>query len=230
MERLHVALDLSERDNERLRLEFSAIASRGLPLDATPEAAAAAAAAATAVTRGGMQDELLSRYEALQSEASQTEESLRLAKKSAASMEAYLGVLQSEASESNARNEAQQRRLETLTAENSKLKKETSKLRSEVTSSRMAAFEHELLGQELQGTKDAAAAMEAQLARLHAENASLREGGGLKDELAVAHEQLREALESKSQLQIAMASQVRRRRDAPAPGLPGSPDSLDLSP
>ena len=70
-----------------------------------------------------------------------------MARRSAASMEAYLGVLQAEAAEAAARNEAQQRRLETLTAENSKLKKEAAKLRSEATGSRMAQFEHDILAQ-----------------------------------------------------------------------------------
>lgn len=157
-----------------------------------------------------MQEDLIARHEALQLEASQSAEALRLAKRAAASMEAYLGVLQNEASEAAARNESQQRRLEMLTAENSKLKKESTKLRSEVTGSRMAAFEQDLLQQELRGAKDAAAAMEAQLSRLHAENAALREGGGLRDELQIATEQLREALDSKAQLQIAMTAQARR--------------------
>ena len=55
--------------------------------------------------------------------------------------------------------------------------------------------------------------MEAQLSRLHAENAALREGGGLRDELQIATDQLREALDSKAQLQIAMASQVHAHED-----------------
>ena len=41
-----------------------------------------------------------------------------------------------------------------------------------------------------QVAKDAAGAMEAQLQRMHAENASLREGGGLEDELLLASEQV----------------------------------------
>ena len=131
---------------------------------------------------------------------------------SAASQEAYLGVLQAEAQETHSRNESQQRRLELLTAENSKLKKEATKLRSEVTGARMASFEQQILGQELRGAKDAAAAMEAQLQRLHAENNALREGGGLRDEVSVLTQQLRDALESKAELQAALAYQVARAK------------------
>ena len=93
---------------------------------------------------------------------------------------------------------------------------QVTKLRSEATAERMTAFEMDLLQQELkvakdaagamvacmqvlttapaplspQVAKDAAGAMEAQLQRMHAENASLREGGGLEDELLVASEQV----------------------------------------
>ena len=183
MERMHTALDLSERDNARLRQELSkaatiAVGAEGGPEAAAVAAAAAATAAAAAVSKGGLTEDLLARYEALQLEAAQTEEALRLARRSAASQEAYLGVLQAEAQENASRNEAQQRRLEQLTAEASKLKKETTRLRSEATSGRMAAFETDLLKQELSGAKEAVLAMEAQLQRLHAENRSLREGEG----------------------------------------------------
>ena len=208
MERMHTALDLSERDNGRLRAELQKIANA--EGGSAVGAGTGGALAVAAVQRGGLHEDLLAKYEAVQLECSQAHESLRLARKAAASQEAYLGVLETEAKEAEARNEAQQRRLETLTAENSKLKKETSKLRSEVTGNRMAAFEADILQQELKGAKDAANAMEAQLARLHTENAALREGGGLKDELAVAHEQLRDSLEAKAEMQIAMALQMRR--------------------
>ena len=67
---------------------------------------------------------------------------------------------------------------------------QVTKLRSEATAERMTAFEMDLLQQELKVAKDAAGAMEAQLQRMHAENASLREGGGLEDELLVASEQV----------------------------------------
>ena len=50
------------------------------------------------------------------------------------------------------------------------LKKETVKLRSEVSGQRMATFEHDILQQELRGAKDAANAMEAQGDKLGAEN------------------------------------------------------------
>ena len=217
MERMHTALDLSERDNARMRAELARMAAvadsagGASPSSAASSAvAAAAAAAAAAASGGGLSEALLARHEALQSEAAQTEEALRLARRSAASQEAYLAVLQSEAQEAAARNEAQQRRLELLTAENSKLKKESTKLRSEVTGARMANFEHDILTQELRGAKDAAAAMEAQLQRLHAENAALREGGGMRDELALATQQLRDALDAKAQLQLALTAQVRR--------------------
>ena len=214
MERMHTALDLSERDNQRLRADLSRTASMAVSHGEGGPAAAAAARRrprpAAAVSKGGLAEDLLARHEALQLEFSQTEEALRLAKRSAASQEAYLGVLLSEAQENASRNEAQQRRLELLTAENSKLKKEATRLRSEVTNSRMANFEHSILSQELRGAKDAAAAMEAQLQRLHAENASLREGGGLRDEVSVLTQQLRDALEAKAELQAALTHQVRR--------------------
>ena len=213
MERMHTALDLSERDNARLRNELSRTASMAVGHEGGPRGGGGGcrrAAAAAAVSKGGLAEDLLARHEALQLEFSQTEEALRLAKRSAASQEAYLGVLLSEAQENASRNEAQQRRLELLTAENSKLKKEATRLRSEVTNSRMANFEHSILSQELRGAKDAAAAMEAQLQRLHAENASLREGGGLRDEVSVLTQQLRDALEAKAELQAALTHQVRR--------------------
>ena len=216
MERMHTALDLSERDNSRLRAELSRTASIAVAHEggdaaaAATAAAAAAAVAAAAVSKGGLSEDLLARYEALQVQAAQTEEALRLARRSAASQEAYLGVLQAEAQENASRNEAQQRKLEQLTAETSKLKKEATRLRSEATGARMASFEHDMLKQELGGAKEAVMAMEAQLQRLHAENRSLREGGGLTDEIALVTQQLREALHAKSELQLALTSQVRR--------------------
>jgi len=210
MERMHTALDLSERDNARLRTELQRIANAGgLGGAECVAAAAATAAAATAVRRGGLQEDLLAKYEALQLESAQAAECLRLARKASASQEAYLGVLETEAREAETRNASQQRRLEALTAENSKLKKEGVKLRDELTKQRMGSFEHELLHSELRGAKDAAAAMEAQLQRLHSENAALREGGGLHDELTAIQEQLREALHAKDALRVAMARQVR---------------------
>ena len=160
MERMHTALDLSERDNARLRAELQRIATASAG-GGGGGAAAAAAAAAAAVQRGGLQEDLLAKYEALQLECAQSTESLRLARKAAASQEAYLGVLESEASEAARRNEAQQRRLETLTAETSKLRKEVTKLRSDATAERMTAFEMDLLQQELKVAKDAAGAMVA---------------------------------------------------------------------
>ena len=182
----------------------------GVGGDGNGGAAAAAAAAAAAVQRGGLQQDLLAKYEALQLECAQSNESLRLARKAAASQEAYLGVLETEASEAARRNEAQQRRLEALTAETSKLRKEVTKLRSDATSVRMSAFEVDLLQQELKVAKDAAGAMEAQLQRMHAENASLREGGGLEAELELASEQLKTALEGKELLRVGLMAQVRR--------------------
>ena len=85
----------------------------------------------------------------------------------------------------------------------------------------MANFEHEMLAQELRGAKDAAAAMEAQLQRLHNENSSLRAGGGLRDELALATEQLKDALDAKLELQLALTSQVRRAQAETSAALVG---------
>ena len=57
MERMHTALDLSERDNARLRVELSKIASRG--------GADAADAAASALSRGAMHEDLFRRHRPL---------------------------------------------------------------------------------------------------------------------------------------------------------------------
>ena len=67
MERMHTALDLSERDNARLRADLARIAATGAAAGSDGRAAAAAAAAgaaaaAAAATRGGLQDELFAKY------------------------------------------------------------------------------------------------------------------------------------------------------------------------
>ena len=229
MERIHIALDLSERENARLRVAMAKASGISVRQEGESESApptdASTASVTTFIAAGGPADDLLARYEAVRLEAAQSEEALRLAHRSAASQEAYLGVLQAEAQEAASRNESQQKRLESLTAETSKLRKECAKLRSEVTGARMSNFEHELLAQELRGAKDAAAAMESQLQRLHTENAALRAGGGLRDELASVTQQLKNTLSAKTELQLALAMQVRQANATAAIALAGLADA-----
>ena len=205
MERVTTTLELSERDNERLRRELAQIAAA-----ANVDVAGAAARAGAALERGGggVSDEVLGRLEAAEQYARHADEAAREARRREKAGAAYLLTLEREAKDTQARNETQQRRLETLTAENSKVKKENVKLRSDATSARMSDFEKELLQQELRVARDAASSMEAQLTRMHAENAGLRDGGGVRDELAATTSQLRDALESKQELQLAMSQQV----------------------
>ena len=115
--------------------------------------------------------------ERLQAQAAEADEALRLVRRTEASREAYLLRLEQEAAEAAARNSTQQRRLEELTSENSKLKKESLKLRSDVTGARMEVFQKELVENELRSAKEAVATMEAQTARLQQENSALRAGG-----------------------------------------------------
>ena len=68
-------------------------------------------------------------------------------------------MLQRDAHEAQSRNEAQQRRLEALTAENSKYKKEATKLRGEMASARMDTYEKTLIENELRDAKEESAAM-----------------------------------------------------------------------
>ena len=113
-----------------------------------------------------------------------------------------------DAKQAQARNEAQQRRLEDLTFDNSKLRIENTRLRSEAAGGRMEAFEKEILAEELRGAKDAVAGMEQQLQRLHAENAALRDGNTLSLELATVSNQLRGALDAKAALGAALQARL----------------------
>ena len=230
MQRALTQLELLKRENLRLRQELAAARAMagGSPprrvggggagsVPGTPAMAAATpggtpAAADAMLGFGSVSDELLAQNASLQAAAARAEEELLRARKLEASREGYLGVLQRESHEAQARNDAQQRRLEVLTAENSKLKKETTRLRGEVSSSRMDGYEKELMQTELSGAKDAATAMHAQLARLHAENTALRDGDGLRRELKATAQQLAEALEQKATLGETMRLQVLHAR------------------
>ena len=76
-----------------------------------------------------------------------------------ASRESFLTVLEKDAKDAQARNDAQQLRLEALTAENSKYKKEATKLRGEMASARMDTYEKTLIENELRDAKEESAAM-----------------------------------------------------------------------
>jgi hypothetical protein len=155
-------------------------------------------------------DELLEQNAALQEAVANGEQEVRAARKLEASREGYLSVLQRDAHEAQSRNEAQQRRLEALTAENSKYKKEATKLRGEMASARMDTYEKTLIENELRDAKEASAAMHEQIERMHAENAALRDGDGLRRELVGALELLKQARAENDALEHALQGRLQQ--------------------
>ena len=187
MKRKLTQIELLQRENLRLRQELASSRAaaagggggsspvKGGALELSPggaaavEAAAAAVEAAAAASPGGaaaelggfgsVSEELLEQNAALQEAVASAEQEVRAARKLEASREGYLSVLQRDAHEAQSRNEAQQRRLEALTAENSKYKKEATKLRGEMASARMDTYEKTLIENELRDAKEESAAM-----------------------------------------------------------------------
>lgn len=141
--------------------------------------------------------------------AEEADEALRAVRKTEASREAFLLKLQEEAAENFARISTQQRRLEELTAENTKLRKESAKLRTEITGMRMAAFEQEKIENEMRVAKEAVEAMQAQIGRLHRENAALRVGKGVEAEIEGLKEELNKAAEALEEERAAFQSRCR---------------------
>lgn len=141
--------------------------------------------------------------------AEEADEALRAVRKTEASREAFLLKLQGEAAENFARISTQQRRLEELTAENTKLRKESAKLRTEITGMRMAAFEQEKIENEMRVAKEAVEAMQAQIGRLHRENAALRVGKGVEAEIDGLKEELNKAAEALEEERAAFQSRCR---------------------
>ena len=180
MKRKLTQIELLQRENLRLRQELASSRAaaggggggsspvKGGALELSPggaaavEAAAAASPGGAAAELGGfgsVSEELLEQNAALQEAVASAEQEVRAARKLEASREGYLSVLQRDAHEAQSRNEAQQRRLEALTAENSKYKKEATKLRGEMASARMDTYEKTLIENELRDAKEESAAM-----------------------------------------------------------------------
>ena len=180
MKRKLTQIELLQRENLRLRQELASSRAaaaaagggsspvKGGALEPPPggaaavEAAAAASPGGAAAELGGfgsVSEELLEQNAALQEAVASAEQEVRAARKLEASREGYLSVLQRDAHEAQSRNEAQQRRLEALTAENSKYKKEATKLRGEMASARMDTYEKTLIENELRDAKEESAAM-----------------------------------------------------------------------
>ena len=231
MQRALTQLELLRRENLRLRQELSSSRAggdvggggsrAGSPvkgvLQLSPGGTAAVAAAASPggmvadlVGFGSVSEEMLEQNAGLQEAVANAEQELRAARKLEASREGYLSVLQRDAQEAQSRNEAQQRRLEALTAESSKFKKEATRLRGEVASARMDAYEKTLIENELQGAKESGAAMHEQIERMHAENAALRDGDGLRRELVGALELLKQARAENDTLEHALQGRMQQ--------------------
>ena len=233
MQRALTQLELLRRENLRLRQELSSSRAggggggggggsrAGSPvkgvLQLSPGGTAAVAAAASPggtvadlVGFGSVSEEMLEQNAGLQEAVANAEQELRAARKLEASREGYLSVLQRDAQEAQSRNEAQQRRLEMLTAESSKFKKESTRLRGEVASARMDAYEKTLIENELQGAKESSAAMHEQIERMHAENAALRDGDGLRRELVGALELLKQARAENDTLEHALQGRMQQ--------------------
>lgn len=87
MERIQISLELSDRDNARLRAELSRIAG-------PQEGDNATSAAAAAISGGGAVSELLNIHETLQTRLKQAEDALQQAQRRSASQESYLLTLQ----------------------------------------------------------------------------------------------------------------------------------------
>ena len=153
-------------------------------------------------------------------------------------------MLKGETEEASRRNDAQQLRLETLTAENSKLKKEATKLRSEVrwdasrarnpshcptahpllplqvAGLRMSGFHQQLMQQELDGAKGGGVVREAGEAFDAFENATLRDGKRGSPASCTARDQLTAALDAREDgCRIGRAAAARgRQRQGALPG------------
>ena len=161
MKRKLTQIELLQRENLRLRQELASSRTggggggssspvKGGALELSPggaaavEAAAAASPGGAAADLGGLgsvSEELLEQNAALQEGVANAEQEVRAARKLEASREGYLSVLQRDAHEAQSRNEAQQRRLEALTTENSKFKKEVTKLRAEMVDESLNRFD-----------------------------------------------------------------------------------------
>ena len=74
----------------------------------------------------------------------------------------------------------------------------------------MSGFHQQLMQQELDGAKEAAASYEKQVKRLLAENATLRDGTGLAGELRTARDQLTAALDAKQKMAAELGERLRR--------------------
>ena len=80
----------------------------------------------------------------------------------------------------------------------------------QVAGLRMSGFHQQLMQQELDGAKEAAASYEKQVKRLLAENATLRDGTGLAGELRTARDQLTAALDAKQKMAAELGERLRR--------------------
>ena len=87
---------------------------------------------------------------------------------------------------------------------------EATRLRGEVASARMDAYEKTLIENELQGAKESGAAMHEQIERMHAENAALRDGDGLRRELVGALELLKQARAENDTLEHALQGRMQQ--------------------
>ena len=191
MQRVLTSLDLYKRENIRLKASVSTGASGTEHEDFVIE-------------------DLQRKQEALVAQAIEAGDKLRAVRKTELAREAYLLRVQEDSAEASARNAAQQQRLEALTSENSKLKKENTKLKADVTGARMAAFQNDLLENELRSAKEAVESMEQQIARLQHENSALRAGGGLDQEVMQLQRELANVQDSTREAQHAITAGLRR--------------------
>ena len=176
MQRALTTLELYKRENLRRRKEAQrlapAVVARGggarLMVDRTSSSAdldgsssgdgadggtgLTAARGSTAYDRG-VSEALLDEFEQMKIQLAEAQAEAAAARKLSESRERYLAVVDTQAAEQHSRNEAQQRRLEHLSSENSKLRRELTRLRAETSAERMEVFEMEMLKQELKGAK-----------------------------------------------------------------------------